>query len=68
VYGCIRECDFDSMADMVSYGDRVCCVACCDSVSKILYMHFHIPGSVCVDVPFQCGYGGVVSLCSLKHY
>ena len=23
---------------------------------------------VCVGVPFQCGYGGVVSLCSLKHY
>jgi len=22
---------------------------------------------VCVGVPFQCGYGGVVSLCSLKH-
>jgi len=34
VYGCIRECDFNSMADMVSYGDRVYCVACCDSVSK----------------------------------
>jgi len=41
------------MADMVSYGDRVYCVACCDSVSKILYLHFHIPGSVCVGVPFQ---------------
>ena len=24
-------------------------------------------GSVCVGVPYQCGYGGVVSLCSLKH-
>jgi len=23
---------------------------------------------VCVGVPIQCGYGGVVSLCSLKHY
>ena len=23
---------------------------------------------MCVGVPFQCGYGGVVSLCSLKHY
>ena len=22
---------------------------------------------MCVGVPFQCGYGGVVSLCSLKH-
>ena len=33
-----------------------------------MYLHFHIPGSVCVGVPFQCGYGGVVSLCSLKHY
>jgi len=64
----IRECDFDSMADMVSYSDRVYCVACCDSVSKILYLHFHISGSVCVGVPLQCGYGGVVSLCSLKHY
>jgi len=21
---------------------------------------------VCVGVPYQCGYGGVVSLCSLK--
>ena len=50
------------MADMVPYGDRVYCVACCDSVSKILYLHFHIPGLVCVGVPFQCGYGGVVSL------
>ena len=26
-----------------------------------------VSGSVCVGVPFQCGYGGVVSLCSLKH-
>jgi len=68
VYGCVRECDFDSMAEMVSNGDIVYCVACCDSVSKILYLHFHIPGLVCVGVPFQCGYGGVVSLCSLKHY
>jgi len=41
------------MADMVSYGDRVYCVACCDSVSKILYLHFHIPGSVCVGVPLH---------------
>ena len=57
MYGCIRECDFDSMADMVSYGDGVYCVAYSDSVSKILYLHFHIPGSVCVGVPFQCGYG-----------
>jgi len=32
VYGCVRECDFDSMADMVSYGDRVYCVACCDKI------------------------------------
>ena len=23
---------------------------------------------MCVGVPFQCGYGGVVSLCSLKHF
>ena len=23
---------------------------------------------MCVGVPFQCGYGGVMSLCSLKHY
>ena len=23
---------------------------------------------VCVGVPFKCGYGGVVSYCSLKHY
>jgi len=41
------------MAEMVSYGDRVYCVACCDSVSKILYLHFHIPGLVCVGVPIQ---------------
>ena len=68
MYGCIRECDFDSMADMVSYGDRVYCVACCDSVSTILYLHFHIPGSVFVSVPFQCCYGGVVPLCSLEYY
>ena len=27
-----------------------------------------VSGLVCVGVPFQCGYGGVVSLCSLKHY
>jgi len=27
-----------------------------------------VSGSVCVGVPFQCGYGGVVYLCSLKHY
>ena len=66
MFGCVRECDIDSMADMVSYGDRVYCIACCDSVSKILYQHFHIPGLVCVGVPFQCGYGGVMSLCSLK--
>jgi len=26
-----------------------------------------VSGLVCVGVPFQCGYGGVVSLCSLKH-
>jgi len=26
-----------------------------------------VSGSVCVGVPLQCGYGGVVSLCSLKH-
>jgi len=32
------------------------------------YLHFHIPGSMCVGVPWQCGYGGVVSVCSLKHY
>ena len=56
------------MADMVSYGDGVYCVACCDNISKILYLHFHIAGSVCVGVPYQCGYAGVVSLCSLKHY
>ena len=68
MYGCIRERDIDSMADMVSCGDGVRCVAYCDCVSKILNLHFHIPGSVCVGVPFQCGYGGVVSLCSLKHY
>ena len=24
-------------------------------------------GSVCVGVPLQCGYGGVVSLCSLLY-
>jgi len=41
------------MAEMVSYGDRVYCVACCDSVSKILYLHFHIPGLVRVGVPFR---------------
>ena len=23
---------------------------------------------MCVGVPLQCGYGGVVSLCNLKHY
>ena len=27
-----------------------------------------VSGSECVGVPFQCGYGSVVSLCSLKHY
>jgi len=27
-----------------------------------------VSGSVCVGVPLQCGYGGVASLCSLKHY
>jgi len=27
-----------------------------------------VSGSVCVGVPYQCGYGGVVSLCSPKHY
>jgi len=26
-----------------------------------------VSGSVRVGVPLQCGYGGVVSLCSLKH-
>ena len=54
MFGCVRECDIDSMAELVSYGDRVYCVACCGSVSKILYLHFHIPGLVCVGVPFQC--------------
>ena len=39
MFGCVRACDIDSMAEMVSYGDRVYCVACCDSVSKILYLH-----------------------------
>ena len=37
------------------------CVACCDNVSQILYLHFHIPGSVCVGIPYQCGYGGKVT-------
>ena len=35
MFGCVRECDIDCMAEMVSYGDRVYCVVCCDSVSKI---------------------------------
>jgi len=26
-----------------------------------------VSGSMCVGVPLQCGYGGVVSVCSLKH-
>ena len=68
MYGCVRECDFDSMADMVCYGDRVYCVACCDSVSKILYLHFHIPGLVCVGVPFQCGYGFHLNLQIISSY
>ena len=29
-------------------------------------MSWVVSGLVCVGVPFQCGYGGVVSLCSLK--
>jgi len=33
-----------------------------------LYLHFHIPVSMCVGVTLQCGYGGVVSVCRLKHY
>ena len=27
-----------------------------------------VSGSMCVGVTLQCGYGGVVSLCRLKHY
>ena len=27
-----------------------------------------VSGSMCVGVPLQCGYGGVVFVCSLKHY
>ena len=26
-----------------------------------------VSGSMCVGVPLQCGYGGVVSVCRLKH-
>ena len=38
VYGCIRECDLVSMADMVSYGDRVYCVACCDKWHQVGFL------------------------------
>ena len=61
-------CVSQVLAVVVSYGDRVYCVACCDNDSCILYLHFHIPGSVCVGVQWQCGYGGVVSVCRLRHY
>ena len=31
-------------------------------------MSYHIPGSMCVGVMVWFGWGGVVSLCRLKHY
>ena len=37
----------------------------CDYFEVISWV---VSGSVCVGVPFQCGYGGVVSLCSQKNY
>jgi len=32
----------------------------------LVFISCVVSGLVCVGVPFQCGYGGVVSLCSLK--
>ena len=36
--------------------------------SDVLYMSLHIPGSMCVGVTLWYGWGGVVSICRLKHY
>ena len=33
----------------------------------MVFISWVVSGLVCVGVPIQCGYGGVVSLCSLKH-
>jgi len=48
------------------------CVVCFDNVSwiysDVVYLSLHIPGSMCVGVTLWFGCGGVVSICSLKHY
>jgi len=36
--------------------------------SDVVYMSLHIPGSMCVDVTLWFGWGGVVSVCRLRHY
>ena len=36
------------------------------SLRLMVVISWVVSGSVCVGVPLQCGYGGVVSLCSLK--
>ena len=35
--------------------------------SDVVYMSLHIPGSMCVDVTLWFGWGGVVSVCRLRH-
>jgi len=35
--------------------------------SDVVRMSYHIPGSMCVGVTVWFGWGGVVSLCRLKH-
>ena len=48
------------------------CMVCFANVScmysDVLYMSLHIPCSMCVGVTFWYGWGGVVSVCRLKHY
>jgi len=36
--------------------------------SDVVYMSLHIRGSICVGVTLWFGWGGVVSVCRLKHY
>jgi len=58
----------------VSYGYRVffVCSMFFDNVSwiysDVVYMSLHIPCSRCVGVTLWFGWGGVVSVCRLKHY
>jgi len=61
------------LAAVVSYGYRVflaCSIFWYISwiYSVVVYLSLHIPGSMCVGVTLWYGWGGVVSVCRLKHY